>query len=136
MQLFIGRTSYSAYTVCLAITDSLSCLYYLINMYYYFVMLCVYGKSSTTTHLWRRSGERTYTSYSFTNSTQDRVSGQRQAPAALNPQGKDSGTHWTGSWVGPRAGLDIEDRGIIYCLCRGSNLDRLVVQPVARHYTG
>jgi hypothetical protein len=22
-----------------------------------------------------------------------------------------------------------------FCLCRGSNLDRLVVQPVARHYT-
>jgi hypothetical protein len=37
--------------------------------------------------------------------------------------------------VGPRAGLDTEDRGKILCPCRGSNLDRPVVQPVARHYT-
>jgi hypothetical protein len=32
--------------------------------------------------------------------------------------------------VGPRAGLDTEVRGKILCLCRGSNLDRPVVQPV------
>jgi hypothetical protein len=34
------------------------------------------------------------------------VSGQRHTPAALYPRGKDPGTHWTGGWVGPRAGLD------------------------------
>jgi hypothetical protein len=44
------------------------------------------------------------------------------------------GTHFTGGWVGPRAGLDTEARGKILCVCRGSNLDRPVVQPVARHY--
>jgi hypothetical protein len=33
------------------------------------------------------------------------VSGQRHAPAALTP-GKRPGTHYAGSWVGPRAGLD------------------------------
>jgi hypothetical protein len=51
-------------------------------------------------------------------------SGQRHAPAALYPRGKDPpppGTHWTGDWVGPRAGLDPEARRKILCLCLGSN---------------
>jgi hypothetical protein len=30
--------------------------------------------------------------------------------AALYPRGKDPGTHCTGGWVGPRAGLDTEVR--------------------------
>jgi hypothetical protein len=63
------------------------------------------------------------------------VSGQHHAPAALYPWGKDPGTHWRGGWVGPRAGLDTEDRGKILCPCRGSNPDRPVVEPVVRHYT-
>ena len=33
------------------------------------------------------------------------VSGQQHAPAALYPRERP-GTHFTGSWVGPRAGLD------------------------------
>jgi hypothetical protein len=37
--------------------------------------------------------------------------------------------------VGLRAGLDTEVTGKILCLCRGSNPDRPVVQPVVRHYT-
>jgi hypothetical protein len=38
--------------------------------------------------------------------------------------------------MGPRPGLDTEARGKkILCLCRGSNLDHPVFQPVARHYT-
>jgi hypothetical protein len=36
------------------------------------------------------------------------------------------GTHCTGGWVGPRAGLDTEARGKILCLCRGWNPDRPV----------
>jgi hypothetical protein len=64
-----------------------------------------------------------------------RVSGQRQAPASLYPRGKDPGTHCTVGWMGPRSGLDTEARGKMFCPCRGSNLDRPVVQPVARHYT-
>jgi hypothetical protein len=44
------------------------------------------------------------------------------------------GTYWTGVWVGPRAGLDTEARGKIFRLRWGSNLNRLVVQPVARHW--
>jgi hypothetical protein len=63
------------------------------------------------------------------------VSGQRHAPAALYPRGKDPGTHCTGGWVGPRAGLDTEARGKILCPCRGSNPDRPIVQTVVRHYT-
>jgi hypothetical protein len=51
------------------------------------------------------------------------------------PRGKAPGTHCTGGWVGPRAGLDTEARGKIICPCRGSNPDRPVVQTVVRHYT-
>ena len=36
------------------------------------------------------------------------VRGQRHAPAALYPRER-RGTHCTGGWVGPRAGLDISD---------------------------
>jgi hypothetical protein len=63
------------------------------------------------------------------------VSGQRHAPAALYPRGKDPRYQWTGGWVGPRAGLDTGVRGKILCPCRGSNLNRPVVQPVVRHYS-
>jgi hypothetical protein len=63
------------------------------------------------------------------------VSDQRHAPAALCPGERTPGTHCTGGWVGPRAGLDTEDRGKILCPCRRSNPDRPDVQPVVRHYT-
>ena len=33
------------------------------------------------------------------------VSGQRHAPAAIYPRER-TGIHFTGGWVGPRAGLD------------------------------
>jgi hypothetical protein len=60
------------------------------------------------------------------------VSGQRHAPAAFYPRGKDPRYHWIGGWVGPRAGLDAETR-------RKSSApvgDRTpIVQPVVRHYT-
>jgi hypothetical protein len=41
------------------------------------------------------------------------VSGQRHAPAALYPQERTPGTHCTGGWVGPRAGLDTDVKGKI-----------------------
>jgi hypothetical protein len=63
------------------------------------------------------------------------VSGQRHAAAALTPGESTPDTHWTGGWVGPRAGLDTEATGKILCLCPESNQDRLVVQSVARHCT-
>jgi hypothetical protein len=54
------------------------------------------------------------------------VSGQRHAPAALYPRGKDPGIHSIGGWVGPRAGLDAGAKRKILCPCRGSNPDRPV----------
>jgi hypothetical protein len=44
-------------------------------------------------------------------------------------------THWTGGWVGLRAGLDAGARRKILCPCQGSNLDHPIVQTVVRHYT-
>jgi hypothetical protein len=54
---------------------------------------------------------------------------------AFTPGKRTPGTHCTGGWVGPRAGLDTEVRGKILCPRRGSKSDRPVVQPVVRHYT-
>jgi hypothetical protein len=64
------------------------------------------------------------------------VSGQHHAPAAIYPWKRTPGTHCTGGWVGLGAGLDTEVRGKILCPCQGSNLDRPVVQSVARNYIG
>jgi hypothetical protein len=41
----------------------------------------------------------------------------RRTPAALYPRGKDTGTHWVGCWVGPKAGLDSQATGKIVCIC-------------------
>jgi hypothetical protein len=49
------------------------------------------------------------------------VSGQCHALAAFCLRGKTPGTHWIGGCVGLRAGLDIEARGQILCLCQESN---------------
>jgi hypothetical protein len=53
----------------------------------------------------------------------------------FTPGERTPGTHCTGGWVGPRAGLDTEAIGKILCPRRGSNPDRPVVQSVVRHYT-
>jgi hypothetical protein len=66
---------------------------------------------------------------------QMRESGQCQAPAALYPRGKDPGTHCTGGWMGLRAGLDTKAKWKILLPLPGIDLDRPVVQPVARRYT-
>jgi hypothetical protein len=54
---------------------------------------------------------------------------------AFTPGERTPGAHWTGGWVGPRAGLDTEAIGKILYPRRESNPDRPVVQPVVRHYT-
>jgi hypothetical protein len=41
----------------------------------------------------------------------------------FTPGERTSGTHCTGGWVGPRAGLDTEARGKILCPRQGSNPD-------------
>jgi hypothetical protein len=58
-------------------------------------------------------GREKYSSYSFSTSALDGVSGQRHAPAALYPRAKTPGTHCTGGWVGPREGLYTEVIGKI-----------------------
>jgi hypothetical protein len=50
----------------------------------------------------------------------------------FTPWERTTGTHCTGGWVGPRAGLDTEDRGQILCPCRGSNLTELPGSPQSR----
>jgi hypothetical protein len=52
-------------------------------------------------------------SYSFSTSALDKVSGQRHARPRFTPRERTPGTHWTGGWVGPRAGMDTETRGKI-----------------------
>jgi hypothetical protein len=42
----------------------------------------------------------------------------------FTPRESTPGTHCTGGWVGPRAGLDAGARRKTLCPCRGSNPDR------------
>jgi hypothetical protein len=74
-------------------------------------------------------------SYSLATLAQDGVSDQNHARPRFSPGEMTRGTYCTGGWVGPKAGLDTEVRGKILYFCRGSDLDRPVVQPIARHYT-
>jgi hypothetical protein len=68
---------------------------------------------------------RIYSSYSFSNSALDGVSGSRFG-RDFTTGGRTPGTHWTGGWVSPRAGPYTEVRGKIRCICPGSNPDRPV----------
>jgi hypothetical protein len=77
-----------------------------------------------------------YSFYSFTTSALDGGEWSASRPSRALPSGERiSRTHWTGSWVDPRAGLDTEVRGKISCFSQGSNLDFPVVQSVAKRYT-
>jgi hypothetical protein len=51
----------------------------------------------------------------------------------FTPGERTPGTHFTGGWVGPRAGLDTEARGKILSPCRGSNPDRKLVKGLGEH---
>jgi hypothetical protein len=74
--------------------------------------------------------ERSYSFYSFSTSALDEeevlsvTSRPRFSAGASTP-----GTHCTGGWVGPTAGLDTEARGKIILRLPGSNLDLPNVQP-------
>jgi hypothetical protein len=48
----------------------------------------------------------------------------------FSPEERTPGTHCTGGWVGPRAGLDTRARKKLFRLCRGSTS---LVQSVVRH---
>jgi hypothetical protein len=80
-------------------------------------------------------GERGYSSYSFTTSALDggEWSASHPGRALLPGKGPPVLIVQEAGWAS--AGLDTEARGKILCLCRGSNLDRPVVQSVAAHYT-
>jgi hypothetical protein len=56
------------------------------------------------------------------------VSGQLHTPAALPPRERDTGTHWIGSWVNPRAGLDAVVKRKIPSSRRDSNPVHPIVQ--------
>jgi hypothetical protein len=84
----------------------------------------------------RRLGDRRYISYAYSNSALDWGEWSASRPGRALASGKGPPvSHCTGGRVGPRTGLGTEARGKIFHLCRLSNLDRPVVQPVARHYT-
>jgi hypothetical protein len=81
-------------------------------------------------------GGEEYSSYSFITWALDGFKWSASRPGRALPPGEMTpGTHCTGGWVGPRAGLDTEATGKILCPCRESNLYRLVVLSVTRHYT-
>jgi hypothetical protein len=89
-----------------------NCIYFYLVSYLFNYCTLIYSYNKHKTHI-EAQGERMYSSYSFTTSALDGVSGQRHAPATLNLRGKTSGTHRTGAWVGLRDGLDTEVRGKI-----------------------
>jgi hypothetical protein len=80
-------------------------------------------------------GERRYSSYSFTTSAVDGDKLLASRSGRALPRGRTPGIHCTGGWVGPRAGLDTEDRGKNPLILPGSNPDHPVVQSVVRRYT-
>jgi hypothetical protein len=65
-----------------------------------------YGLDDQATGAWR---ERRYSSYSFLTSALEVVSVMPWP--RFSPGERIPGTHCTGGWVGPRAGLDTEVRG-------------------------
>jgi hypothetical protein len=81
-------------------------------------------------------GERRYSSYSFTTLALDggEWSASRPGRALLPGKKPPIPTVQEAGWAS-KAGPDTEARGKILFPCRGSNLDRPVVQSVARHYT-
>jgi hypothetical protein len=72
--------------------------------------------------------ERMYSSYSFTTSALDGCEWSASLPGRVVPPGKGPTvlTVQEAGW-GPRAGLDTNVGGKIYCLCQGSNRDGPVV---------
>jgi hypothetical protein len=97
---------------------------------YVYIYIYIYIKLKVSRYmLWRRIGERRYSSYSYLTSALDGLSGQRHA-SRFTPGERTPGTHWIEGWVGPRAGMDAGARRKILCPCSGSNLDRPIVQPV------
>jgi hypothetical protein len=81
-------------------------------------------------------GERRYSSYSFTTSALDGGEWSASRPGRALPPGKGPPVPIVqeSGWVPETVWTHRQD-GKSFCLCPGSNLDRPVVQSVARHYT-
>jgi hypothetical protein len=74
----------------------------------------IYKGKAVTQYTNGGAGGEEYSSYSFRTSTLDGVQWSASRPDRALPPGKRAlGTHWTGGWVGPRAGLDTQFRGKI-----------------------
>jgi hypothetical protein len=86
------------------------------------VCVCVRARARAcaVTHHGGTLGDRRYSFHSFLTCALERGEWSVSL-AALYPAERAPGTHCTGGWVGPRAGLDAEVRGKILCLCWGSN---------------
>jgi hypothetical protein len=77
-----------------------------------------------------------YSSYSFSNSALDGGEWSASRPGRALPPGKGPSVPilQEAGWAPePVWTQRLEEKSS--CLCRGSNLDRLVVQPIARHYS-
>jgi hypothetical protein len=77
-----------------------------------------------------------YSSYSFSTSALDggEWSASRPGRALAPEKGPPVPTGQEAGWA-PEPVWSQSSEKISFCLCRGSNLDRPVVQSVARHYT-
>jgi hypothetical protein len=92
-------------------------------------------KQSHNTRMEAR-GERVYSSYSFTTSVVDGGEWSASRPDRALPPGKGPPVPIVqeAGWVPESVWTQrLEEK--ISCLCRGSNLDRPVVQSAASHYT-
>jgi hypothetical protein len=71
-------------------------------------------------------GERRYSSHSFFTSALDGDGWSTSRHGRSLPRKSTPGTRWVGVWMGLRAGLDVEARGKLICLCQRSNPGRPV----------
>jgi hypothetical protein len=100
------------------------------------MQMMVKGKAVPLQTMEAQEGEELYSSCSFMTSTLKGMSGQSHGPTALYPPGKGPPAH-----IGQESGWALEPvwtqtlKEKSSCLCRGSNLDRPVIQSVVRHYT-
>jgi hypothetical protein len=84
---------------------------------------------------WRRVGEWKYSSTHSLTSTLDGGERSVSRPGRFTPRERAPGTHWIGSWLGPRAVLDAVVKRKIPSLRRESNPTTPIVQPVVSRYT-
>jgi hypothetical protein len=112
-------------------THVLHSRYVLFLLYYLFSLYLRYKMHSYTNIMFQNNlllhtyagakGYRMYSSHSFLASALDGGEVISFMPQLLfTPRERTHSTHWIGGWVGLRAGLGTETRGIILCLCQGS----------------